>query len=194
MKQSIIYSNIYIYRLLMNVLYFGQYKKRFKNVVELIQPNTNSVIELCFGDTFIAKYCQSNGICWKGFDLNEKFVASAIHLGLDAYVQDIMLLPEFPKCHTYIITGSLYHFKEKSAELIHKLMAVSEQVIISEPIKNLSTKKGLIGFIARKSGNAGKGTEAFRFDETSFLQMMDSLHIHYKVISIDKDILIQIKK
>ena len=77
-KTSIVYSHIFIYRMLMNVIYTGSYKKRFDAIMKCIatyKPGT--VLELCFGDTIIANYCKQKNINWFGIDINETFVNRA---------------------------------------------------------------------------------------------------------------------
>ena len=176
----------------MNLIYFGKYKRRFERINRLIKTDAKNVIELCFGDVYIADYCNKKDIHWTGYDLNENFVAHAKKLGFNAFEQNIVIDDEFLKCDTYIIIGSLYHFKDKGSDLIRKMIESSKHVIISEPIKNLSAAKGIIGYIARKSTNAGNGHEEFRYNEQSFIAMMDKLRVRYKIISMDKDILIEI--
>ena len=176
----------------MSVLYVGKYKRRFKRINALLKPKPNTVIELCFGDIYIAEHCKKNGIEWKGYDINERFVNNATKHHYNAILKDVNELDVFEKCDTYIITGSLYHFKNNSIEILRKMIASSRQVIISEPIKNISTAKGFVGTIASRFTNAGNGNEKFRFNETTFLTMLNELNANYKIITIDKDILIQI--
>jgi len=192
MKTSIIYWNINFYRLLMSVLYLGKYKRRFERINALLKPTTDTVIELCFGDIYIAKHCKRNGINWKGYDINEHFVRNAARRNYNAILKDVNELSAFEKCDTYLIVGSLYHFRDNSVEILRKMIASSRQVIISEPIKNLTISKGIIGYIARKSASVGKGSEEFRFNVTTFLAMLEGCNVNYKIISIDKDILIEI--
>lgn len=193
MYKSLIYRNIFIYRLLMNLIYFGKYKRRFERINKLIKTDTKNVIELCFGDTYIAEFCKKMDIQWRGYDLNENFVTHAKKKGFNAFEKNIAIDDKFLKCDTYIIIGSLYQFKDKGRDLIRKMIESSKQVIISEPVENLSATKGIIGYIAKKSTNAGNGHEEFRYDEQSFIAMMDTLKVQYKIISIDKDILIEIQ-
>ena len=180
---------------MMNLIYFGKYKRRFENIYSLLKKEkTSNVIELCFGDTYIANFCKKNGIQWTGYDLNENFVAHAKRNHFNGLNEDIIKLDEFLKCDTYIMIGSLYHFKDDGVDLIRKMIQSSKQVIISEPIKNLSSTKGIIGFVARRSANTGKGHEVFRYNETSFIEMIEKLNVKYTVVAIDRDILIEIKK
>ncbi len=65
-----------------------------------------------------------------------------------------------------------------------------------EPSKNLSSKKGLVGLISKKSANAGKRHEIFRFNESSFKNMIDrnaeKYNFSYSIIEQKKDIIITI--
>jgi Methionine biosynthesis protein MetW len=192
MSKSLIYRNIFFYRILMNILYLGRYKYRFDKIIKIIRPDSTSVVELCFGDTCIAQYCVKNQIQWTGFDLNENFVSNAIKQNLNAVKKDILSIDQFPSCDTYIMIGSLYHFREQSIEILKKMVSSANQVIISEPIKNLSNMNGLVGFIAKKSANAGKGEEHFRYNQRTFLDLIDQLGVKYRIVSVDKDILIEI--
>ena len=72
--------------------------------------------------------------------------------------------------------GSLYHFVEDNFEpIISKMLASSKKIIISEAVFTWSNLPGLVGAIARKSANVGKGDETFRFNKKSFLNMLEDL-------------------
>lgn len=192
---SFVYKNIYIYRLIMNFLYGMKYKKRFENIVSLINNEEKDIVELCFGDIFIAKYAKKNNKKWKGFDINDRFVSYAIEEGFDATNRNILLDP-IPKSDVCIMAGSLYHFIDNIELVLGKMLASSKKVIISEPIKNLSNNR-YIGFFARKSANAGNGEEEFRFTEISFLNILDQyktkLSFEYEIVKKDRDILVVLK-
>jgi len=192
MTQSLVYKNICIYRLLMNVLYLGKYKRRFERINSIINKNTKNVIEYCFGDIYIARFCKNRNIQWTGYDLNKNFVKYAKKHGYAAINEDITKFSNFPNCDTCIIIGSLYHFNNECFDLLQKMIKSSKQIIISEPIKNLSSSKGIIGYIAKRSANVGKGQEVFRFNEKSLIELIHKLNVKYKIISIDKDIIIEI--
>lgn len=192
---SLVYKNIYIYRLIMNFLYGMKYKKRFENIISLINNEEKDIVELCFGDTFIAKYAKENNKNWKGFDINDSFVSYAIAEGFDATNKNI-LLDSIPKSDVCIMAGSLYHFIDNIEFVLGKMLKSSKKVIISEPIKNLSNNK-YIGFFAKKSANAGNGEEEFRFTEISFLNILNQykikLSFEYEIIKKDRDILVVLK-
>jgi hypothetical protein len=172
--QSFIYRHIFIYRVIMNFLYWGKYKKRFTAVIEeLIEtPVHSKVLELCFGDVYIAEYCRQMRYTWKGIDINKHFVMRAQRYGYDASHADLMSVKQLPTADVCIIIGSFYHFHTHSEALLTKIFNASPTLIISEPVLNLSSRKGLIGFLARKATNAGKGHEEFRYTQASLLSAL----------------------
>ena len=198
---SLIYKNIHFYRFLMNILYAGNYKKRFSKIIDVIEQEApKSVLELCFGDTFIAAYCSKKNIVWTGIDINEHFVERATKKGFKAICSDILLPGSFGTNDLCLISGSLYHFNpSQRIDLFQKMLSASKKIIICEPIRNLSDQKGLIGFIARRSANAGKGNEHFRYNEQSLQAVLHELgkilgFTHKVVGVIKKDIIIVIEK
>lgn len=199
-KSSFIYRNIFIYRLVLNILYRGGYKQRFNEIIGLIkQYKPTSVTELCFGDTYIAGFCRDNKIEWFGIDVNEYFVKRALRKGFNASVADLVESKLIPSCTICIISGSLYHFHSNIHQFLQTALASSTIMIISEPIKNLADKKGIVGWLAHTLSNAGKGKEIFRYNETSLKRMLDTeskaLNFNYEVEGyFKKDIIVILKK
>jgi len=198
---SLVYKNIFFYRCLMNLIYGGNYKQRFEKIIEIMERvNPKLVLELCFADTIIADYCKHKNITWEGYDLNENFVKRAMRLGYHAKCQDVLLATNFKKNDLCIISGSLYHFNaDERLALVKKILASTSQLLISEPIINLSAQKGLMGYIARRSASIGKGNENFRYNEKSLKATLDelgqALNFKYTVVGfIKKDLLILIDK
>jgi hypothetical protein len=196
MHTSVIYHNIHIYRLVMHILYLFKYRRRFHDVLKLISKNEGTILELCFGDIYIAEQCRTRGIEWTGVDINDGFVKYASDRGHNAYCCDLMKLHEFPVADVCIMMGSLYHFYEDIESLLLKMLNSAPLVIISEPIRNLSSKKGLIGKISRKLTNAGRGQEPLRFDRDTMIDMLNTysrkLKFRYHIVSMKKDIIIEI--
>lgn len=195
MNKSFVYKNIYIYRFILNVLYSGDYRNRFVDIITCLEtPKT--VVELCFGDIYIAKYCADNNIDWCGFDLNESFVRYAQGLGYKAELADLMQLKDLPQCEACLMQGSLYHFHDKLDFIFNLVFASTKRFIISEPIKNISSSSGLLGRIARVSANAGNGAERFRYTEFTLIETLDKYKtkykFDYKVLSKKRDIVIEI--
>jgi len=198
MKTSFIYRNIFIYRLLMSVLYGFNYKKRFLDVIKHIPQDSIKVLELCFGDIYIAEYCISKNMQWTGIDINKKFINYAVSKGYDARFEDISNLERFPKADVLIMMGSFYHFHGNAESLLSRMLAAAETVIISEPVVNLSNVSGIIGKIAKKSADAGKGHENFRYNAESFSGMLEDMRLtvgfEYKIASKKRDMVAVLTK
>jgi len=180
----------------MNLLYFGKYKYRFRHIYKYIN-NTTSILELCFGDVYTASFCKKNNINWIGIDIYKNFVEKAKKMGYNAIEKNINEISVFPKSQLCLIMGSLYHFNYNLSLLLEKILASSNKIIISEPIINLSNKKGIIGFLAKKSANAGNGNENYRYTETTLLDELnkfkDKLSYSFNVLErYNKDIIIEI--
>jgi hypothetical protein len=200
-QQSFVYRHIVIYRFIMNLLYLGKYKKRFVPVINLIKklPAKSRVLELCFGDIVIAEFCRKENYIWKGIDLNSHFVAQAQGLGYDAVVADLTTVEALPKAEVCIMTGSLYHFHQNINTILKTMFTAADRVILSEPVFNLSSSGGLIGFFARRSANAGKGDEAFRYNTDSLLAALDKQRdtLNYQIVSTEhlgKDLIVKLSK
>lgn len=199
--KSFIYRHILIYRFLMDLLYLGKYKKRFTPVTQLLKkfPQGTRVLELCFGDIHIADFCKKKGFSWQGIDLNEQFVKYARKRGYQAYYKDLTDNDPLPNADVCIMMGSLYHFHPRIHIMIDKMVKAADTIIISEPVFNLSSNRGLVGFFARRAANAGKGNEKFRFNEASLLKVLtqNSNLLNYTIDSINnhgKDQVIRLVK
>jgi hypothetical protein len=193
---SFIYSNIYLYRIIMNLLYFGKYKRRFSALTALIENTDRDLVELCFGDIFIAAYCKKMGKTWIGYDMNTSFVAHAVSKGFQAHTADLVSVKSLPSADVCILAGSLYHFHDSMDQIFSLMMACAPKIIISEPVKNFTSQQGLIGKIAAFLSNAGKGSEFFRYSHDSFIQNLDyykkKYKFKYEILSEGKDLLIKI--
>jgi len=95
--------------------------------------------------------------------------------------------------------GSLYHFHPYTQQILIKILQASSCVIISEPVLNLSSRKGIIGAIAKRSANAGKGNEPFRYNRSSFLDMLqtysNTLNYRYEILHEQgRDLIVKLVK
>jgi hypothetical protein len=193
---SLIYKNLLFYRFIMNLLYAGSYRSRFKPVLSLIDGKT--LLELCFGDTIIAQWCRRHHVQWTGYDINEKFVHCAKKKGFDARQADLKQYPELPFADVCVMTGSLYHFWGKEEQILRMILKASPKAIISEPVRNISSVQGFIGRMARRSA-AENDNSAFRYDRKSFIALMENLShqigFKYKIAgSFKKDLIVLITK
>jgi methyltransferase family protein len=195
-KTGFIYTNIRYYRLVMSLLYKGDYYRRFHPVSKLISGKT--VTEICFGDTIIAEYCRKNGIRWTGIDINPVFIDNALKKGFNAVRQDALSSP-FPPADICIICGSLYHFHEDAEKIISKMLACAPLVIISEPVINLSDNKGIIGKLAKASANINGKEHAFRYTKKTLTALLDDLAeklgFQYQITEqFNKDLILVLKR
>ncbi len=195
--KSLVYKNIYWYRLILNILYLGKYKKRFQKVCELIEDNVQTVNELCFGDIHIAKYCKDNGIEWRGYDLNRTFVSYAKERNFNAHCVNILEFKDFQKVDLFIIQGSLYHFHKNISPLFDQIFLHSKRLIIAEPIKNVSQMIWPFSLIGRKMSNAGNGDEGFRYTQETLEKLVEDYKdkYNYKIDKyyLGKDMMLDLK-
>ena len=181
----------------MGLLYKGNYNKRFEHITPLISGK--SVTEICFGDTIIADFCIKNDLIWTGIDINENFVKKALKKRYKAELADIQKLDKFPLGDTCILSGSLYHFHEETEGLFKKMLDCSPLIIISEPVINLTTNKGIIGKLAKASATINGKKQPFRYTHDSLIAELNllskKLTFNYKVIEqFNKDLIIVITK
>jgi hypothetical protein len=181
----------------MFLLYKGNYYNRFKPLFKNISGK--KVTEVCFGDTIIAEHCKKAGIVWTGIDINERFVKNAVKKGFNAEQQDLEQIIALPKADTLIISGALYHFQNDQESLFKKMLDCAPQMIISEPVINLSNNTGIIGKLAKASASVNGKTQAFRYTEKTLLetieQLSKQLQFNYTVEErFDKDLIIVITK
>jgi hypothetical protein len=175
-NRSIIYRNIHNYRFVMNVLYTFGYQKRLDRIISIMNGYApERVLELCFADTYIAHYCRANQIEWTGLDINPAFVAHAKKDRFDAAEADLLKTGPLPAADLCIISGSLYHFHDQLADFLQRVLIASPVVIVSEPVVNLSSSKGIVGWMAQKLSNAGKGKEDFRFTAATLQDALNQL-------------------
>lgn len=170
-KNSFIYRNPYIYTFLMKFLYGGRkyYIKRFKAIGEEI-PDGVRVLEVCCGDCSLYTFALKGRVSYTGIDINSRFVKSASKKSINAICMNIVTEDNLLSADYVVMQASLYQFIPKHKQIVDKLLdSASTKVIISEPIRNLSTSNNpIISFIAKKTTNPGTGSKPFRFTEETF--------------------------
>jgi hypothetical protein len=181
----------------MSLLYGGNYYKRFDEIRKLIKGK--KVVEFCFGDTVIADFCRKNNISWTGYDINPVFVRNAANKGFDANLTDLNELENPGSGDVCIMAGSFYHFHSDPKQILAKMLAASNELIISEPVINLSSRKGIIGKLAKASADVNDKEQSFRYTERSLVSLLDGLsrelEFNYRIAArISKDIIIVINK
>ena len=98
------------------------------------------------------------------------------------------------------MAGSLYHFyPHHTFEILEKMLFAASTVVISEPVVNLSSRKGLLGFIAKRAASVGKRQESFRFTAATLSTLLKeySASLHFDIVSVQsigKDSIMILKK
>ncbi|MFH0894633.1 MAG: hypothetical protein V2A54_09365 [Bacteroidota bacterium] len=194
---GIIYRNRFVYRAAMNTLYAGKYRDRFRLIVPYL-GNVKSVLELCFGDTVFAELCKKRNVSWTGIDNNEMFVNKALKNRYHALCENILEMKEFPSSDCVVMTGSLYQFHSATNELFAKIFSCTSKLILSEPIRNLSSRKDVIGRMASRYSKTKDGIQPFRYDQKSLTEeisrLADKFAFSWKTYPADRDSIIVINK
>jgi hypothetical protein len=193
---SFIYSNIHIYRLVMNILYKGKYEQRAKEVFSLFHQDVKNVTELCFGDIVLAALCKNKGIAWIGFDGNEDFVKYAQCNGYNSVCSNLPFIKLLPCSDVCVMMGSLYHFHGHEEEIISAMIKSAPVVIISEPVGNISSSKGILGRIARWASRTNSQSSGFRYTEKSLMTLFDNLsgklRFRHSIVGRGRDIIVKL--
>jgi hypothetical protein len=165
-----------------------------EELVREIDGQGRSVCDLCFGDLYVARWCRANGFEWIGVELNPGFCRQARRAGFSVLEGDVLEV-DLPKADVYVMAGSLYHFHDRLSELFDAIFRCTSRFILSEPVDNLSNRSGLIGRLARRSGNPGSRPASFRYDEQALLDALDEqkrrIGLHLRLISRGRDLLVQ---
>ena len=159
----------------MRLLYGRHYRARMAVVAAQV-PDGASVFECCCGPaTMYRRYLRARTSTYVGLDVNPRFVTRLQAEGIDARRVDLRdATSPLPVADVGLIQASLYHFLPDAASLLERmLIAARSLVIVSEPIRNLSTGgAGLLAVLARRNTDPGVGGHHARFDERSLDDLM----------------------
>ena len=169
MTTSLVYKSCLLYELAMRLLYGRHYPARYYAVAALV-PEGASVLDLCCGPaTLYHGYLRHKGVRYTGLDVNEKFVRRLARAGARGQVWDLRSDRPLPPADHVIMQASLYHFLPDAGPVVGRMLqAAGEQVIIAEPVRNLSTSRlPLVARLARRHADPGSGSPASRFTEAN---------------------------
>lgn len=173
---SPIYRTALGYELVMRVLYGRNYAKRMQVVAEEV-PEGASVVELCCGPgTLYRRYLRARNSAYIGLDVNDGFVQGLLADGVDARRVDLGNDAEpLPGADVALIQASLYHFLPHPEPIVERMLAAArDRVIVSEPIRNLSSSGNpLLGRLGRRASEPGAGGGDQRFTEETLDRLMD---------------------
>lgn len=177
---SLIYRNASVYELVMCALYGRHHRERLRAVAEQV-PAGATVLELCCGPgSLYLRHLRARVGSYVGLDANPGFIAGLRAQGIDARLIDLSDGAQLlPSADVAIMQASLYHFLPDADVILRRMLGAAEQcVIISEPVRNLSSSTmPLIGTIGRRAADPGVGGHADRFTETTLDQLMASYDV-----------------
>lgn len=182
-KQSIIYKNIYLYRFIMYFYTYGNYFKDYQVIFSLFPSNSKKVIELCFGDIYLANICKQNQIDWTGYDISNYFVENAKKHNFNAIKSNLHEYNIDIACDAIIISRSLYQFKDVLDSFFKNLLKCSKNIIICESLNSFGNSKNKVfRMIAQYLTHSGDSDHVYRYNENSILKDIDYLCNKYKLI------------
>ena len=173
-RVSLIYRSAPVYEFVMRALYGQHHGGRLRAVGEQVPPGAN-VLELCCGPgSLYFRHLRSRVGSYIGLDSNPAFVKRLQARGVDARLTNLMDAQPLPGADVAIMQASLYHFLPDANGILRRMLDAAERcVIISEPIRNLSSSTlPVVGTIARRAADPGVGTHSVRFTETALDQLM----------------------
>jgi SAM-dependent methyltransferase len=153
----------------MLLLYGRHYTSRYRAISDLI-PNGSSVLDVCCGPAILyQRYLRERSVQYTGLDINETFIARLIRKGGQGRVWDLRNEEPLPPADYVIMQSSLYHFLPNPSRVIDRMLqAAQKRVIISEPIRNLTTSNSrLLSLLGRLFTDPGVGEHSLRFTEAS---------------------------
>lgn len=174
MAATILYRDERLYGLAMRALYGRHYDSRDRVVAELV-PAGAEVLDVCCGPaTIFRRHLRSKDVSYHGLDVNPGFVERLRALGIRAELWDASEPTPLPRADLVMMQASLYHFLPDPRPVIDRMLAAArELVIISEPVRNLSTSRLTpLAALGRRATRVRAGSSE-RFDERRLDALMD---------------------
>ena len=175
---ELIYRSPFLYSLVNRLLYGRSHDARYRVIADLIPPRS-TVVDLCCGPALLFRHhLRDKEVHYTGLDLSPNFVDSLNENGGHGILWDVRSNKPLPRADYVIIQGSLYFFLPDPRPLIDRMLAAAnQQVIVAEPIRNLSTSKlPFLSAVARATAGAVPGNHPTRFTE----ETLDLLFARYR--------------
>tara|TARA_Y100001970_G_C14175907_1_gene826942 strand:- start:419 stop:985 length:567 start_codon:yes stop_codon:yes gene_type:complete len=161
----------------------GKYFKDYHVIFSLIPSNSKKVIELCFGDVYLANICKQNNIDWTGYDISDYFVEHAKMKNFNAIKANLHEYKISGDCDVVIISRSLYQFNDILDEFFKDILKCSKNIIICESLKSFGNSKNkFFRRIAKYLTHSGDSKHVFRYNEDSILNDIDYLCNKFSLI------------
>lgn len=151
----------------MLALYGRHYFTRYRILADLI-PSRASILDVCCGPGILyQRYLRNKGVTYTGLDINERFIKTVNEMGSHGLVWDVRQDKPLPQADYVLMQASLYHFLPDATGIAERMLkAALKQVIVAEPIRNLSiSKTRLLRNVAKRLTNPGTGAQQLRFTE-----------------------------
>ena len=175
---SLIYRSSSLYELAMLALYGRHYGSRYRAIAELV-PNGSSVLDLCCGPALLYhRYLRHKSVRYTGLDVNAEFIDRLTRRGASGQVRNLRSEEALPEADYVIMQASLYHFLPDPSPVMDRMLrAAKRQVIVSEPIRNLSSSDSrLVALVGKLLTDPGVGNYSQRFNEAS----LDQFFLRYR--------------
>ena len=172
---SLIYQHRTAYHLLMRLLYGRHFSARYGAVAAEV-PTGSSVIDVCAGDGYLyLNYLRAKAVRYQALDISPQLVRWMQRHGIQAQQFD-MWQDTLPVGDVVIMQASLYQFLPDAVPVVEKMLcAARRQVIITEPIRNISSSDNpMLRFVGKRLTRPEKGGGAYqahRFDRNSLLAL-----------------------
>jgi SAM-dependent methyltransferase len=172
-RRSPIYRSAALYELTMLALYRRHRAERLRAIAELI-PSGARVVEACCGPGLLyRRHLRGKGVRYTGLDLSPAFVRRLVRAGVDGRVWDVREDRPLPAGDYVVMQGSLYQFLPDASPIVDRMLAAArEEVIVAEPVRNL-THGPWVTPLARL-GDPGTGPTAHRFDERGLEELFSA--------------------
>jgi SAM-dependent methyltransferase len=177
LSRSLVYRSPLLYESLMIALYGRHYAARFRVIAELI-PAGSRVLELCCGPGILfSRYLKAKGVEYTGLDINARFLAELTARGGRGMLWDVHSDQPLPPADVVVMQASLYQFLPEAEPVVRRMLAAAQaQLIIAEPIRNLSDSPlRILAACARRHTDAGLGASPMRFTGPTLEAFFDRL-------------------
>jgi len=166
---TFLYKHTLLYEAAMIALYGRHYNSRYKAVADLIPANA-TVLDLCCGPAILfTRHLRQKSVSYTGLDLSESFINKIRAVAPNSSVWNLRDAAPLPKADYVVMHASLCHFLPNPAPVVERMMrAAQKQVIIAEPVRNVSSSKHpWLASIGKRLTDPGDGQSALRFNETT---------------------------
>jgi hypothetical protein len=168
LNKSPIYWNSTGFDLVMRSLYGDALARTYGAVADRIESGA-SVADLCCGTARLFRdHLRARGCAYVGLDFNSQFVLQMRREGVETRFFNA-LTDDVPSADYVTMISSFYHFRRSAEEVLDRMRSSARRgVIISEPVKNMSSHPSPLGGVAAWLTNPGVGEYDQRFDLATF--------------------------